>query len=79
MRCVQVILENVLHTQSVCVRRMRNFLRASEVRVLDRNPYVLSLKPRQTLEYSVIICSCLAKTLTADALRKPFMRHAHTF
>ena len=36
MRCVPVIWENVLYTQNVSVRRMKNFLRASKVKVFAK-------------------------------------------
>ena len=79
MRCVPLILENVLHTQNVCVRRIENFLQASENKVFAKNPHILSLKFCQASEYSIILSEFLAKTLTSETCRKISMRRTHTF
>ena len=39
MRYISLIQETVLHTQTVCVRRIENFLRASEVKVFAKNSH----------------------------------------
>ena len=39
MRCDPMVLENVLHTQNVCVRRIENVLQASEVKVFAKNSH----------------------------------------
>ena len=79
VRCVPVILENVLHNQNVRVRYMKNSLRVSKVKFLAKNPSILSLKLCQASEYSVMLFEFLAKTLTSDACRKLFMSRTHTF
>ena len=48
-----------LHNQNVYVRRMKNFPRASEVEVFDKNSHILSLKLCQAPEYSMILCESL--------------------
>ena len=70
---------NVLHTQKVCVRRMKNFLRASKVKVFAKNLHILSLKLCQAPEYSIILYEFLAKTLTSEARRNFSMRRTHMF
>ena len=39
MRYISLIWENVLHTQSVFLRRIEKFLRASEVKVFAKNSH----------------------------------------
>ena len=79
VRCVLVILENVLYNQNVSVRHMKNFLQASKVKFFAKNPSILSLKLCQASEYSVMLFGFLAKTLTSDVCRKLFMSRTHTF
>ena len=79
MCCVSVILENVLHTQNVCVRAMKNFLLASKVKVFSKNPHILSLKLCQASKYFIKLCEFLAKILALDACRKFFMAQTNPF
>ena len=78
MRCVTVILENVLHNQNVSVRHMKNFLRVSRVKFFTKNPPILSMNLCQASEYFVMLFGFLAKILTSDVCRKLFMSLTHT-
>ena len=55
MRYISLFQKNVLYNQNVCVRRIENFLRASEVKVFTKNSHkVAGSAELQRLEFQKI-------------------------
>ena len=69
VRCVPMTLENVLHTQNVCVWSLKKFLRASKVKVFTQNTHKMS-------EHSQAWQSCSRdKNFKKCALKSLFLQY----
>jgi len=65
VRYIPPIYENVLHTQNVRVRRVENFLRASEVKVFAKNPELQKLDFQKSTRKSLSLYAIKTDSLIA--------------